>query len=102
VRANCSGGWSLWHLEVDRGTVDDLVGWIGKLDENLVRPCGKPLDDERLTARIDPVPGRFIHSDVQVPDTGRNIESSRSEDRYDSQVFCPVPDDDKSPRQLLG
>jgi hypothetical protein len=92
----------LGDFKADRRAVDDFVGWIGKLDENFMLPCGKPLDDEWLTARIDPVPGRLIHGDVEVPDTGRSIESSRAKDRHNPQVLRPVPDDNEAPGQLLG
>ncbi len=95
-------GWPLRDFEVDGRAVDDLVGRIGEFDQKLVGPRRKPLDDERFTARIDPMPGRIIDGDVKVPYTGRNIKSGRTEDRQDPQVLGPVSDDDKAHRQLLG
>jgi hypothetical protein len=78
------------------------VGRISKFDKELVWPWGKSLNDERLTARIDPMPGRIINGNVKVAYPGRNVESARSEDRHDPQVLSPVPNDDEALRQLLG
>ena len=92
----------LGDFQLDGRAVNDLVGRISKFDKELVRPWGKALNDERLTARIDPMPGRIINGNVKVAYPGRNAESGRSEDRHDSQVLSPVANDDQTLRQLLG
>jgi hypothetical protein len=82
----------LWDFKVDGRAVDDFVRRIGKFDEQFVRPGGKPLDDDRFAAAIDPMPGGAVQGDVQVADSGRDIQSGRAVDRQDSEVFCPVSD----------
>ncbi len=69
--------------KIDYRTVDDLVGRIGKLDENLMWSWKKPGNNQRFTARINPVPWRIINGNMQMSNTGRDVQSSHAEDRHD-------------------
>ena len=80
----------------DHPFVEDLVVRVGELDQDRVRPCGKTLDDERLAARIDPVPRSIIHGHMEVPDARRYVEGVRPEHRHDPQVLGAILDDDQS------
>jgi hypothetical protein len=51
------------------------------------------LDDQRLVARIQPVPGRLIDSDVQMADPRRVAEGSWALDENDAKIFGMVLND---------
>jgi hypothetical protein len=76
--------------------VEGLVVRIDELDQDFVRPRGKTFDDERLAARVCPVPRRIIHGHMDVPDARRYIEGVRAEHRHDVQVLGAILDDDQS------
>ncbi len=69
---------------------------VDELDQDLVRPRGKPVHDERLAARVCPVPRRIIHGHMDVPDARRHSEGVRTEHRHDVQVLGAILDDDPS------
>src|SRR5207302_5759513 len=48
-----------------------LVVRVDALDQDLVRPRRKTVDDKRLAARVRPALGRIIHGHMDVPVTTR-------------------------------
>lgn len=67
--------------------VQDMVVRVDELNEHLVWSSRKTVHDERLPARVRPVPGCIVHSCVDVPDSLRHFESGRAENRRDAKVL---------------
>ena len=52
--------------QIDGFAVNDFVGRIGKLDQDLVWAGRQLVGDKRLTARIHPSPRPIVHRDVEM------------------------------------
>ena len=87
--------------EGDDPLVEGLVVCVDEFDQDLVRPRGKTVDDQRLAARVCPAPGRIIHGHMDVPNPRRHIEGVRAEHRYDPQVLGAILDDDPALDQRI-
>jgi hypothetical protein len=70
--------------------VEGAVGCIHELEQDRVLPGRKKVDDERLAAGIDPAPGAFIDSDVNVPKAGRHCESRLPEHGHYPNVLDAI------------
>ena len=81
--------------EVDDRLVDHPVRWIGKFDQDAMRSWRPALDNQRLAARVHPMPGPVIHCKVEMPDPWRHIERPWPEHRQDTEIFGPVLNDDQ-------
>jgi hypothetical protein len=60
-------GSSLRDDEAYELLVEGAVGCIHELEQDRVLPGGKKVDDERLSAGVDPAPGALIDSHVNMP-----------------------------------
>jgi len=67
---------------------------IDELDQDLMRPGGKAIDDERLAACVRPTPRRIVHGHMDVADTRRHRQGGRAEHLHDAQVLGAVLDDE--------
>ena len=76
--------------------VDHPVHWISKFEQNAMRSGRQALDDQRLAARIYPMPGPVVHGDVEMSDPRRDIDRTGTERRHDSKVFGPMLNDDQT------
>ena len=66
-----------------------MIG-IYQLDQDLMLPDRKAVDDDRISAGIGPVPGRIIDRHVDVADPGKHGKCRWPEYRYDVQVLCMI------------
>ena len=71
------------------------------LDEDAVRPRRKRLDDERFSARINPMPRQVIDGHVQVSDARHDQKRCLAVHGNDPDVFGAVLDDDQTARERL-
>lgn len=93
---------SFRHGEVHRHrlTGKELVVVVDKVDLTLVRARRQTTDVNRAgIARISPTPGCVVDGNVQVPNPWKNVQSGRTEDRYDVYVLRPVLDQSRTMRQ---
>ena len=89
-------------LEADGLAIDHAVCRIRELEQYLVRARRQPDQDDRLSTRIDEMPGRIVDGDVDVTDTRRHVERAFAEHRYHPQIFRSVLDEDQALGQLFG
>jgi hypothetical protein len=82
-----------------------MVG-VHQFDQYLVRRTWrKPSHVDRIEiTRVSPQPGQVIHTNVQMADSRRDVESSLSEHRYNVDVLHPPldPNDALISRWLSG
>lgn len=89
---NCEGN----NLLIQRPMV-----CIDQLDQNLVRPRRKAIDNDRYTACICPVPGGVIDSHMDVPNPWNHRKCGRSKYRQDLQVLRVIGKEQNATRKRL-
>ena len=78
-----------------------MVG-IHQLDQDLVRPGREAVDNDRIAARVCPVPRGVIDRHMDVPDPGRNRERGRPEHRHEVQILRAILNHHPAMRQRFG
>ena len=83
------------HVMVRRGS---------QADRQFVLPRGKSDHNDGLSvlAEVGPVPGQVINTYMQMPHSGRDISSARSQNREDADVFDLVRDHKSAARQRFS
>lgn len=80
-----------------------LVVGVDQIDYDFVLAGRQILDvDGAGVARIRPMPRQVVDVDVQVADAGKDVESSRAENRRDACVLRPVLDQSRAVGQRQG
>jgi hypothetical protein len=92
----------LWDLQADNLAVDHPVRGIGEPDQHAMRSGRQAMDDQRLVARIQPVPGSVIDGNVQMADPRYVAEVGRAIDENDAEVFGAVLNDCQAARECVG
>ena len=89
----------IWNHEFHDTAVKDVVVGIGELQQHPMRAGRQILNDDGNTARVGPVPGQTINTDMEVSDTRRNRERRLAKYGHDPDVLGPVLDNDDAPGQ---
>ena len=70
-----------------------MIG-VGENDLDGVRPSGQTDEDNRLPARVGPMPWRAIDSDMDMTDARRDRDRFGAEHRFDPKIDHPILDKD--------
>ena len=65
---------------------------VGENDLDGVRPSGQTDEDNRLPARVGPMPWRAIDRDMDMTDARRDPERFGAEHRFDPKIDHPILD----------
>jgi len=70
-----------------------MIG-VGENDLDGMRPSRQTDEDNRLPARVGPMPWRAIDSDMDMTDARRDRERFGAEHRFDPKIDHPILDKD--------
>ena len=75
---------------------------IGEIDQYAMRSWRQSLNDQRLAARIHPVPAGIIEGDVDMADPRHHAERGGTKDRNDTEVVGTVLNDRQAVLERFG
>jgi hypothetical protein len=74
---------------------------VGEIDAYAVLSGRKTLDDDRLAARVDPVPLRVVDRHVNMADARYNLQACFPKHFGEPQMFCAILKYDESPSERV-
>ena len=90
------------HRDLNRALINCLMVGIHQLDQGLMRPGREALDNDRVAARVCPVPHGVIDGYMNVSNPGRYGKCSGPEHRHYVQIFRSILNKRNATRQRLG
>ena len=90
------------HCNLYRALINRLMDGIRQLDQDLMRPWGKALDDDRVAACVCPVPGGVIDCHMNMSHSRGHCKGGRSEYRNDVQIFRVIGNKHNATRERFG
>ncbi len=75
---------------------------IREFDQHAMRAGREALDDQRLAARVHPVPRRVVDGHVHVTDSRQDVEGSAPEDGDDTEILGAILYHDEAADECVG
>jgi hypothetical protein len=83
---------------LDRPLINYLIAGIYELDQDLMSPGHKALDNNRIPACVCPMPRRLIDGHMDVSNPRGHGERGRPKYRHDVQILRAIPNEDNATR----